>query len=103
MWSANVPERIKAGPWLVGASAFCFVVAFCLVRYSYVLCHAGYPITAPVVALPVLGAISAVVSLFFRPSSGRATIFKLLLGAANTYQFFVSLIALTGMGLIECG
>jgi len=103
MWSANVPERIKAGPWLIGASTSCFVAAFCLVRYGYALCHAGYPITAPVVALPVLGAISAIVSLFFRPSSGRATIFKLLLGAANTYQFFVSLIALTGMGLIECG
>jgi hypothetical protein len=103
MWSVSAEEKIKAGPWLVGASTVLFVASFCLVRYSYSLCHAGYPITVPVVALPVAGAISAIVALFFRPNSGRATILKLLLGAANTYQFFVGLLALTGMGLIECG
>ena len=103
MWNVSAPERIKAGPWLVGASATLLVVAYCLVRYSYWLCHAGYPITIPVVILPVVGAIVAVVALFFQPSSGRFTVLKLLLGAANTYQFFWTLIMLTGMGLIQCG
>jgi hypothetical protein len=103
MWNVSAPEKIKAGPWLVGASTTLFVVSFCLVRYSYALCHAGIPITVPVVAFPIVGAIFAIVSLFFQPASGRATILKLLLGAANSYQFFVSLVALTGMGLVECG
>ena len=80
-----------------------FVVAFLLDQYSYTLCHAGYPITTPVIAFPVIGAVLAVVSLFFQPSSGRATVLKLLLGAANTYQFLVASIMLTGMSLINCG
>jgi hypothetical protein len=103
MISVDVPERIKAGPWLVGASTTLFLVSFFLLRNGYSLCHAGYPITVPVVAFPVLGVFAAIAALFFRPKSGRATVLKLLLGAANTYEFFVALISLTGMGLIECG
>ena len=91
MRNVSAQGKINAGTQFVGASTALFVVSFCLVRY------------VPVVVLPIAGVISGIAALFFRPKSGRATILKLLLGAANTYQFSAGLLALTGKGLIECG
>ena len=102
MWSASVPNQGKAGGWLLTASIICGTLDVLLAQFSYELCHRGIPLTVPVVALPVIGAICGLASLFYPASSRALVATKLLVTAANAYQTLVALLSLTGMGLIAC-
>jgi len=99
--SIAVAERTRSGAWLLGLSVTCAVLALFMERYSYELCHRGFPLTVLTVAVPVVGAVSGAASILFRSSLALAII-KVIAAALNSYQVVVAVLLLTGIGIVAC-
>jgi hypothetical protein len=70
-------------------------------RYSYELCHRGYPLAVLTVAVPAVGVVSGSVSMFFR-SPLAVLMVKVIVAAINSYQVVVALLLITGTGIVAC-
>ena len=92
---------LMAGPALIELSAVCVALAYLVDRFGYELCHRGFPLAALVIALPIVGLLSAIASLFFRPHSAMVVV-KILLIAFAGYQALVAFILFTGVGIMPC-
>ena len=79
----------------------CAILGFVVERFGYELCHRGFPLATLVVAIPAVGAIAGLASLFRRSRLALAVL-KVAALAVNSYHLVMAFIVLTGVGIISC-